>query len=332
MLKKILFWSLMVLLSLFLLAGIVIFHQTRPSGNINRYLDYMESDTDAPSGNQVKVTFFGVSTLLLDDGETQLLIDGFFTRYSMFDALTKALQSDTTEINKALKAFQMNRVRGIFPTHSHYDHAFDIAHVAHKTGATVFGSVSSLNIARGGNVSEEQLQPITPNEKIQLGKFSVQIIPSIHSPGNALKDNNVIISTPIRQPAKMDAYSEGGSFDYFIEHNGNTLYIKPSPNFIPGALSELRADVLFMGIATVSKQSEEWRDKFYKHTVGALQPKILIPLHWDNFFLPQSGQLQMLPRFATRGEDDFNFFISKLTADSIDFKVLQGQKSILLFQ
>ena len=75
----------------------------------------------------------------------------------------------------------MDRVKGIFVTHSHYDHSFDVAYTARKTDATLYGSHSTLNIGRGGDVKEEQLSLFQPNQDIQLGNFTVQVIPSIHS-------------------------------------------------------------------------------------------------------------------------------------------------------
>lgn len=325
------FGFLILVAFVLLTLSLVAYNQTRPSGDIEKYSKYYVNDTSLPTEGQIKVTFFGVSTLLFDDGETQILLDGFFTRYGLLKALTKRLRSDTAAIDRVLKENEINRVRGIFVTHSHYDHAFDVAYVTKQTGTTLYGSVSTLNIARGGDVAEQQLQLFSPNEDFQLGKFTIRVVPSIHSPGNALDDNNVVIDKPIRQPAKMTDYSEGGSYDFFIQHNGHSIYVKPSPNFIEGALDSLHADVLFLGIATVTKHPEDWQTKFYQHTVGALKPSVLVPLHWDNFLQPMSDHLEMLPRFANTGEKDFDYFIKKLDADHIDFKVLQGSKSIILF-
>jgi len=40
----------------------------------------------------------------------------------------------------------------------------------------------------------------------------------------------------------------------------------------------------------------------------------------------------MLPRFVNKGQEDFDFFINKIKDDSIEFKILQGTKSIVLFK
>jgi len=74
-LKKIILY---VLVTLFVIAATFIFVRLSPSGEIRDYAAYYTDDKASPSGHQVKVSFFGVSTLLFDDGETQILIDGFF--------------------------------------------------------------------------------------------------------------------------------------------------------------------------------------------------------------------------------------------------------------
>jgi L-ascorbate metabolism protein UlaG (beta-lactamase superfamily) len=329
MIKKII---LGVAAALLLIAAVYIFIKTRPSGDIARYKEYFTNDTGTPKGSEVKVTFFGVSTLLFDDGETQILIDGFFSRPSMWKALASKIESDTAQIDKIFATYKMDRVKGIFVTHSHYDHAFDVAYTTNKTGATLFGSVSTLNIGRGGGVKEDQLSLYRPYEEIQLGKFTVQVIPSKHSAGNAQKDDGVIIDKPLTQPAKIKAYTEGGSFDFYIKHNGKAIYVKPSPNYVEAALDTTRADVVFMGTATVAGHPAPWPEKYYEQTIGKLKPSLLVPLHWDDFFEPLSANLVMLPRLVDAGNKDFDFFISKTSADKIDFKILQGTQSIILFK
>jgi L-ascorbate metabolism protein UlaG (beta-lactamase superfamily) len=248
----------------------------------------------------------------------------------MFRVLTTAIQSDTALIDRILSENNINRLKGIFVAHSHYDHSFDVAYITKKTGATLYGSPSTLNIARGGNVAVSQLTVYQPNQDLNIGEFTVRVIPSKHSPGNAQNDDGVSIDTVLKQPARYKSYTEGGSFDFLISHHGKKIYIKPSPNFIEGALDTTRADALFIGIGIVTKQPPEWQDAYYNQTVRKLKPSVIIPIHWDDFFYPASENLQMLPGFVSKGSEEFDFFINKTKADKIDFKILQGKKSILI--
>ena len=48
-----------------------------------------------PDSESIKVTWFGVTTLLIDDGTTQILIDGFFSRPSLMDlALERPIEPE----------------------------------------------------------------------------------------------------------------------------------------------------------------------------------------------------------------------------------------------
>ncbi|HEY5918891.1 MAG TPA: hypothetical protein VIU13_15850 [Chryseolinea sp.] len=114
--KKILLLLLVVVL---LGVFIFLFIQTRPSGDIDLYKTYFTDDSGQPGNNTVKVTFFGVSTLLFDDGETQILLDGFFSRPSMMAALLTDIESDTVLINEVIASHKLDRLKGIFVTHSH---------------------------------------------------------------------------------------------------------------------------------------------------------------------------------------------------------------------
>lgn len=319
------------ILIFFLLALGFVFLRTRPSGDINKYSALFADDPEMPANGSVKVSFYGVSTLLVDDGTTQILIDGFFSRPGMLKALFTDLSSDTVQIARCLGEFKMDRVEAVFVTHSHYDHAFDAGYVANLTGAMLYGSESTLNVGRGSGTPENQLQLFQPNVDLTIGDFIVRVVPSRHSPGNALNDDGVIISTPMRQPASMKAYAEGGAYDFLITHSSKKIYIKPSPNFIPGALDSLDVDALFIGIATVTKNGEEFANQFYQENITSLQPSVIVPIHWDNFFGPISDDLVMLPKFTCDTEKDFDYFIDRTKSDGIDFKILQGTKGIMLF-
>lgn len=325
MLKKV----LLAILVLLVVALVVVYVMTRPSGDVHKYAEYFVNDVGPASDSSVRITFFGVSTILFDDGKTQILIDGFFSRPSMLKALTSDIASDTSLIAEVIQKYGISRLEGVFVTHSHYDHGFDAGHVSKMTGAKLFGSNSTLNIGRGADVPESQLQLYEPNVDLHIGNFVIRVVPSLHG-GNALNDSKVEIPAPLKQPASMKAYAEGGAFDFLITHHGKKIFVKPSPNFIAGALDSLSADVVMLGIPTVSKQDSSWSNQFYHENVTALDPSLLIPIHWDNFFRPLSDELIMLPRFVAYVDKDFDFFIARTKEHSIDFRILQGTRSFLL--
>jgi L-ascorbate metabolism protein UlaG (beta-lactamase superfamily) len=323
--------TLAAVLSLAGVAGIYS-QQRAPAGEIDRYRPYYRSDDRAPKDGAVTVTFLGTTTLLFDDGETQVLIDGFFSRPSLLTVARGKIETDTKVADAAMKRAGIDRLKAVFVAHSHYDHALDVAYVARKTKAKLYGSASTLNVGRGGEVGEEQLALFEPKKEVTVGRFTVVVLESKHTP--ALKgvndDLGEVIDKPLKQPAAARDYKEGGSFDFLVKHGKLVALVKPSTNHVVGALDEVRADVLFLGTATLGVQSDEFRKTYYEQTVSKVRPKLVIPIHWDNFFTPLDDRLDAPARPLDDLPTAFDFLIDRLKADKIKFGILQGYQSVSL--
>ena len=309
-----------------------------PSAKLKNYDSYRFKEHNAntiPAG-KVKVTFLGTSTLLIDDGETQLLTDGFVTRPGLIKTGFGKIGCDTNKVRSFISEFGITKLKAVFCAHSHYDHAMDAPYVAMRTGAVMYGSASTLNIGRGARMSEQQMQLYKPNVPIAFGKFTVTILNSKHTPpfnvmGKSNDDLGEQITEPLRQPAKAEAYAEGGAFDILIQHGAHSILIKPSTNWLPGALDNIHADLVFLGVACIGKQDSAFRANYYTQTIGKLKPQTVVPVHWDNFFKPLSPTLKALPTIVDNVKLGFDYIIGRTKADGIGFCIMQGKDSVLLF-
>lgn len=304
-----------------------------PSGDIDRYKGYYLNDTSAPRDGAVKVTFLGTTSLLIDDGETQLMIDGFLTRPPLSRVLTSKIATNTATVDSALTRLKVERLKGLFVAHSHYDHALDCAYVAQRTNAKLYGSLSTLNIGRGGGLRADQMELYEPGKELRFGSFDVTVLKSRHSPPKPGVNDDLgqLITGPLAQPAKFKEYKEGGSFDFLIRHGKHTILIIPSANYVEGALDQVRADVVFLGTAGLGTQGRDFQDAYYEQTIGKVKPKLVIPVHWDNFFMPLTGHLAAPMKVFDNLPDAFDFVTARTRADGITFKILQGYQSVLLF-
>ena len=233
----------------------------------------------------MKVTFFGTTTLLFDDGRDQILFDCHFTRPSLMKYISGSEGTDTALADELLRLHPMDRLKAMFISHTHHDHVMDAPYVANKTGALIYGSSSAMNVAKGGNVPEEQMIEFKAGETYTVADYRIKVITSLHSKPTILNnDLGETIDAPLMQPAKLRDYKEGGSFDFIVEHAGKTYIIRPSFNYIEGQLDGYHADVLFLGTAGLAKADEATEQKFFEETIEKVSPKLVIPLHWDNFF------------------------------------------------
>ncbi|PBQ33540.1 hydrolase [Sphingobacteriaceae bacterium] len=323
-------------LGLFVLCFLLIFYIFRPSANLEEYSEFRikNQSTKTSEKGQLKITYLGVATLLMDDGETQILSDGFVSRPSLLKVGFGKIGSDTTLVKSVIADLRINRLKGIFTAHSHYDHAMDAPYFAKYTEALLYGSESTLNIGRGAGLSEDKLKLFEPGTVQQLGNFRITVLKSKHTPPLTFPkedDTGKSIHGPLKQPASRKDFVEGGAYDLLIEHGSHKLYVKASTNFSEHALDSVRADILFLGVATLSKQDSTFQNDYYKNTVETLKPKILIPIHWDNFFKPLSEGLIPYPKLADDVKKDFDFLIGKTRGDGTAFRIMMAYDSFIIF-
>lgn len=249
----------------------------------------------------MKITSFGTTTLLFDDGESQILFDAHFTRPSVRQYLFKKVTSDGEVIDEMFKNHNINRLKGIFVSHSHYDHVMDAPYISKRTGASIYGSITTKNIALGENVDENQIILFEDYGKYQIGDFRITVIPSIHSKPRAINDDlGEEIKEPLENPEKLKNFKEGGSFDFYIENKNKTFLIHPSCNYIENRLENYKAEVLYLALARITKMDEKSRRKFFDETIGLTKAKLVIPIHWDNFFKPLDEPTKTMPKIAER--------------------------------
>ena len=74
----------------------------------------------------MKVTYFGTTTLLFDDGKDQILFDCHFTRPSLPDYIrNKPTLSDEKMADRMFHLHKIKRLSAIFISHSHHDHVME---------------------------------------------------------------------------------------------------------------------------------------------------------------------------------------------------------------
>ena len=278
----------------------------------------------------LKVTFFGTTTLLFDDGIDQVLFDAHFTRPSLDKYVVGAkVETNTALCDKLIQLHHIDRLRAIFISHTHHDHVMDAPYMAVKCGAVVYGRSSAQNVALGGGVPENRTVVFRDGSEYSIGAFKIRILKSLHSKPKALNDDlGVPIVEPLVQPASLRDYTEGGSYDFFIEHGDKKILIRPSFNYFEGQLDGIRADVLFLGVAGLGKADDVTERIFFAETAEKTNARLIIPIHWDNFFSSLEQPIVGMPDLLEKTEVVFFKLARYCEAHDVNFLIQYPRTSI----
>jgi L-ascorbate metabolism protein UlaG (beta-lactamase superfamily) len=254
----------------------------------------------APSGSALTVTWLGVATLLIDDGKTQIMTDGFVSRPALFDLLfQRPIEADKGAIAEVIDAHEIDRLAAIMPVHSHYDHAMDTADFARLTGADVLGSASTANIARSSFLDESRIKTIKQGEAYSYGLFRITFYESRHAPLATNSGIDGVVAAPFELPAPYTAWQEGESYAIHIDHPQGSILIVGSAGFVPGALEGVEADVVFLGTGGLMGLTSSYLSEYVAETVYAAQAKKVVIIHHDDLFgkFGSVEQSKIIPSF-----------------------------------
>lgn len=155
------------------------------------------------------VKWLDVTTVLLDDGQDAILVDGYFSRYPVEQILEGQIGPDEAQIDAALKRAGITKLDVVLAAHSHLDHALDTPVVAARTGAVVAGSESTANIARGLNFPESRIHVVKDREVLRYGDFKITVIQSPHSPGD-LAPGDITAAAQVKATRRVLIFNELG--------------------------------------------------------------------------------------------------------------------------
>lgn len=301
----------------------------------------VEGSEDIPEG-AVTVRFTGTSTLLFSDGDTNIMIDGWFSRPSAFTLGFGEIEPDLEAITYGLEANNVSTLDIVIPVHSHYDHAMDSPEVAKRTGAILFGSESTANIGRGWGLPEDQIDVFEHRVPVQVGAFVITPIESMHFqfPDPTMREQalgNPDITEPLVPPVGAFDYRVGKAYVLHIAHPKGSFAVVGSAGFIAGDLQGLEADKVFLGVGGLGSQTEAYREAYWTETVTALSPETLIPIHFDGLTAPITGPWRgpglLMAMLSTGSENTMSFLQEKAAAQGApSFQILPRYDEVLLFE
>ncbi|MEZ6184498.1 MAG: MBL fold metallo-hydrolase [Planctomycetota bacterium] len=256
-----------------------------------RHVPYAIDPEDALGPQQAQadqglwIRWLGISGYEISDGTTTILLDPTLTRPRPSELLLP-LASDPKVVDPWIA-----RADYILVNHSHHDHALDVPAIATRTGAQVYGSTSTCNLAQSRGVPAAQTHPIAPGERVTLGTFTVTAAKAVHVPILGMDPPFAGEVSPSAGKLWFWQFGLDETLSFHLRsENGTSVWFHPTIKFEEGDLGGLTADVLIYGI-----NGEPLKSVRTRAIVQESQAQLVLPTHYDNFMQPLNAGLALFP-------------------------------------
>ena len=210
---------------------------------------------------------------------TVVWIDPYVTRLPM----SAFVRRRVIPADDAAIARRIDRADAILVGHTHFDHALDVPAIARRTGGTVYGSASCTHLMQLHGLSSVTVEP---HRDYEVGPFRFHFVPSVHSKlrlGLGVPSDGEL-SCEHLDDLTPQAFCCGQVWGIAIEVGGARLYHQGSADLLEDEVKRPAGkgvDVFLCGIA-----GRRFTPRFLERACRALDPKLIVPTHYDDFFRP----------------------------------------------
>ncbi|WFE50067.1 MBL fold metallo-hydrolase [Micromonospora sp. WMMD1155] len=229
----------------------------------------------------VSFRWWGTAGWRVDIGDRTVLVDPFLSRIDtgLFRGAfnpAKALTVRTDVIDP-----RVDRATTVLVTHTHWDHFMDVPYIAERTGARVFGTLTAYHLGLAYELPSTQLSAVKGGEVLDFGDHTVEVVGSLHSrnASYSVAFPGVRVSRPAR-PETIADLPEGDTLGYLLRVDGGpSVYFTGASDVAERNLTGLAPDV-----AMVAMQSATTTGDYLPRLLAGLDyPKVVVPVHYDNF-------------------------------------------------
>lgn len=266
-------------------------------------MDYYQIDPDGDFS--LLIRYLGTAGFVIEGGGRTLVLDPYVSRPPVL-GLLKPLVPDTAVIDEVIP-----HADDVLIGHSHFDHILDAPYLCARSGARLIGSSSTRQVGLAAGLPDSQMVATAGNEVIESGSAKITGLPSRHGKmWGRIPLPGEITSPPSWPPNYKDLLC-GLVLNWYIEIAGLKVMHIDSADFIDEELKERNVDILCL--CAIGRKH---RPDYAKTAIELLQPKYVIPCHWDWLFTPYRAAARKFPFLDLLG------FIDEIEA--------AGAESILL--
>lgn len=239
----------------------------------------------ASTGDDLTIQYLGTAGFVIRNSQRTLVLDPYVTRPGLLTSLTLPLKPDAELIRRLIP-----HADDVLVGHAHHDHILDAPDLCLQTGARLIGSRASIQVGIAAGLPPEQLLATDGREDIASGSWSVRGMPSRHGkifgripfPGD--------LTEPPPWPPRMSDLRHGLVLNWLVDTGGLKVMHIDSADFIDKELAGHRADIVCL--CAIGRQS---RPNYVRDIVRHLQPRWIIPCHWDTMITPVEAEPDLLP-------------------------------------
>jgi L-ascorbate metabolism protein UlaG (beta-lactamase superfamily) len=244
---------------------------------------------ELPDG--LEIEWLGVSGYRLTYERRTLFVDPYLSRAPLRSLLLRRTAlPDPAALDRFLRA--PGEVAGVLVGHTHFDHAVDAPAIARRHGCRAYGS-DSLAALMGLHGLADQAVEVEPYRVYELGPFEVSFTPSAHSKlllGLAVPFDGDLTCEHL-EGLSPGAYRCGPVWGISIRVAGIRIYHQGSANLLDDAIRERGVDVFLAGVA-----GRNFTRRYWERIIPRLDPGVIVPTHYDNFFRPLGRPLEFVSR------------------------------------
>jgi L-ascorbate metabolism protein UlaG (beta-lactamase superfamily) len=234
---------------------------------------------DLPKGLEIR--WLGVSGYRLTCEGVSLFVDPYVSRVPLRSLVLRRTALPDREM-VARYGGAPGEVAGILVGHTHFDHAVDAPALARAHDTKAYGSASLVRLMDLHGLRERAVE-VTVHTAYELGPFVVTFVPSRHS--KLLFGRKVPMDGPLTcdhlDGLAPGAYRCGAVYGIRIDVAGISVYHQGSADLVDQELPDRQVDVFLAGIA-----GRQVTPRYWERVLPKLDPRIVVPTHYDNFFSP----------------------------------------------
>lgn len=242
-------------------------------------------DEGDDGGETVELTYLGTAGFVVQGRARTVVLDPYLTRPGIGRTLAGKLVPDADLVRRLVP-----QADDVLIGHAHYDHILDAPDLCRQTGARLVGSRSAIMVGRAAGLPEAQLRETTGREDIASGDWVLRGVPSRHGkvfgriplPGD--------IDAPPPWPPRMADLRHGPVLNWLIDTGGLAIAHVDSADFINEELAGHRCDVLCLCAI-----GRHYRRDYTREIIELLQPRWVVPCHWDTLVTPIEAPPDLIP-------------------------------------